>query len=55
VARGRVWKELRRHLSARLGIASTEVESLVRLVRSDFNVSISRVLGGDGTSTLPES
>jgi RNA polymerase sigma-70 factor len=55
VARGRVWKELRRHLSARLGIASTEVESLVRLVRSDFNVSISRVLGGDSTSSLPES
>ena len=55
VARGRVWTELRRHLSARLGIASTEVESLVRLVRSDFNVSISRVLGGDGTSSLPES
>ena len=27
---------------------------LVRLVRSDFNVSISRVLGGDGTSSLPE-
>jgi RNA polymerase sigma-70 factor (ECF subfamily) len=54
-ARGRVWKELRRHLSARLGIASAEVESLVRLVRSDFNVSISRVLGGDGTSSLPES
>ena len=55
LARGRVWNELRRRLSDRLGIASTEVESLVRLVRSDFNVSISRVLGGNDPSGLPES
>lgn len=44
-ARTHIWKEVRQRLSAQLRIASGEVDSLIRVLRSDIHISMSRVLG----------
>jgi RNA polymerase sigma-70 factor (ECF subfamily) len=45
-ARARVWKELCQRLAETLGMAAMEVSSLVRIMRSDFQLSLSRILDG---------
>jgi len=45
-ARERIWDELCRQLADTLGIAAVEVNSLVRIMQSDFNLSLSRILDG---------
>lgn len=44
-ARERLWKETRAGIMRRLGIRKAEFESIVRLVRSELDVSVARLLG----------